>query len=182
MAIKFQFNEKKAVQAAAYLIQKNGGSMNYMALLKLLFLADRASLLKRGHPITGDQIFSMKHGLVLTQILDRISQKKQEHRAQLWHEFIPRPSPAIFLVHVEKEPGTDLLAPADLSVLDEVMTKFAGLDEWELVDVVHELPEWRETNSALPVPFEDILRSEEVSEEVIERIEDESEAARLLAA
>src|SRR5476651_2204467 len=92
MAIKFQFDEKKAVQAAAYLIQKNGGSMNYMALLKLLFLADRASLLKRGHPITGDQIFSMKHGLVLTQILDRISQKKQEHRAQLWHEFIDRKS------------------------------------------------------------------------------------------
>jgi len=62
------------------------------------------------------------------------------------------------------------------------MTKFAGLDEWELVDVVHALPEWRETNSALPVPYEDILRSEEVSEEVIERIEDEAEAARLLAA
>jgi len=79
MRIKFQFDERKATQAAAYLIQKNGGSMNYMALLKLLFLADRASLLKRGHPITGDQVFSMRHGLVLTHVLDRVSQKKQDH-------------------------------------------------------------------------------------------------------
>jgi len=83
---------------------------------------------------------------------------------------------------VAKEPGVDLLSQADLSVLNGVLERYAGLDEWELVDEVHSLPEWRETNSSLPVPFEDILRGEKVPEEVIEQIAEDAEASKLLAA
>jgi hypothetical protein len=41
MAFRYQFNEQKATQAAAFLIAANGGQINYMKLIKLLYLANR---------------------------------------------------------------------------------------------------------------------------------------------
>jgi hypothetical protein len=53
--IKFVFNEKKAAQAAAYLLKLHGGKMDYRKLLTLLYLADRKLLAERGRTITGDE-------------------------------------------------------------------------------------------------------------------------------
>lgn len=75
--IKFNFNERKAVQVAARLLAHNGGEMNYMALMKLLYLVDREALLRFGRPVTGDQVVAMKHGPVLSRVFDLVSQKKQ---------------------------------------------------------------------------------------------------------
>ena len=44
--MKEALQEEKITQAAAYLVQKRGqGFMSYMKLVKLLYLADRESLL-----------------------------------------------------------------------------------------------------------------------------------------
>jgi hypothetical protein len=72
---KFKFNERKAVQAAGRLILQNG-EMNYMALIKLLYLIDRESLLRFGRSITGDKVVAMKQGPVWP-IFDG-SRKKQQ--------------------------------------------------------------------------------------------------------
>ena len=76
-AINFKFDERKAAQVAGRLISQGGGEMNYMALLKLLYLIDREALLRWGKTVTGDKIVAMKHGPVLSRIFDLISQKKQ---------------------------------------------------------------------------------------------------------
>ena len=46
--------------------------MNYMRLLKLLYLAVREFLLKTGHTITGDHAGAMKRGPVSSQVYDLI--------------------------------------------------------------------------------------------------------------
>ncbi|MFN7952153.1 MAG: Panacea domain-containing protein [bacterium] len=69
--MRFTFNEKKrAAQAAAHVLQRHGGRFNYMHLIKELYLADRQSLIDRGVLITGDAMFAMRHGPVLSNILD----------------------------------------------------------------------------------------------------------------
>src|SRR5438094_5768402 len=90
--IKFTFNERKAAQAASRLIQQSGGEMNYLALMKLLYLVDREALIRFGRPVTGDRVVSMKHGPVLSRIYDLIAQKKQGLPPGEWHQFIPRPN------------------------------------------------------------------------------------------
>lgn len=55
MAIDFIFDEKKTTQAAALLIRKNGGSMDYRKLMMLLYLVDRKCLESHERPLTGDQ-------------------------------------------------------------------------------------------------------------------------------
>lgn len=53
--MKQVFNERKAAQAAAYLLHKAEGTMDYRQLMALLYLADRRSLIETGHSITGDE-------------------------------------------------------------------------------------------------------------------------------
>lgn len=71
--ITFNFNEKKATQAAALFLKKAGGSMDYMKLIKLLYLADRHALIHWERPITGGSYFLTKHGPVLNNVLDLIN-------------------------------------------------------------------------------------------------------------
>lgn len=48
-----QFNEKKAIQIAAVFV-KRVGVINYVKLIKLMYLSDRKALLNWERPITGD--------------------------------------------------------------------------------------------------------------------------------
>ena len=61
------FNEQKVAQMAAFLLARGKGKMKYLKLLKLLYLADRESMKRNGHPISGDSYVSMDHGPVLSK-------------------------------------------------------------------------------------------------------------------
>ena len=66
------FSEQRVAQMAAYLLQKRGGRMAYIKLLKLLYLTDREAMMKWGESISGDCFVSMPHGPVLSQTYDLI--------------------------------------------------------------------------------------------------------------
>ena len=46
--MRFVFDERRAAQAAARLLDKHGGTMPWLKLVKLLYLADRAALVEGG--------------------------------------------------------------------------------------------------------------------------------------
>ena len=69
-----RFNEVKTTQAAARLLFSNGGHMEVLKLVKLLYLADRKALLRWGRPLTFDRYFSLPHGPVLGVTVDRINE------------------------------------------------------------------------------------------------------------
>ena len=50
-----RFREAKTTQAAARLLTLRGGRMNYMKLLKLLYIVEREALLNWGRPVTADR-------------------------------------------------------------------------------------------------------------------------------
>ena len=158
--IRFTFNERKAVQAAARLIGQGGGEMNYLALMKLLYLADREALLKLGRPITGDKVVAMPHGPVLSRIYDRVSQKKQQLAKSYWHEFIQRPAEYVYTLRFSGVPDTSALSEAEVAILDRVFHRHRGKSEWELVKLTHDLPEWKDPKgSSKPIAFETILEA-----------------------
>lgn len=77
--MRLKLNEVKLAQAAAYLIKKRGqGYMNYMKLIRLLYLADRMSLVQSGRPITFDKFSVRPHGMVLSGMLDLINGEEKE--------------------------------------------------------------------------------------------------------
>jgi uncharacterized phage-associated protein len=88
--IRFKFDERKAADAAAFLLQLHGGTMNHMRLIKLLYAAERESLKRFNRPIVGDRYVSMDHGPVVSGVYDLI---KEHNEPPAWAVLIERSSP-----------------------------------------------------------------------------------------
>ncbi len=175
--IRFKFDERKAVQAAGRLISQGGGEMNYLALLKLLYLIDREALLRWGRSITGDKIVAMKRGPVLSRVYDLVSQKKQDHPKSAWHNFIPRPAPYVYTVRFSGLADTSALSEAEVALIDEVFAQHRHKTEDQLVELTHQLPEWSDPGkTSVPIPFENILKAENKSDEEISAVAKEAAA------
>ena len=179
--IKFKFNERKAVQVAGRLIAQSGGEMNYMALIKLLYLIDREALLRFGSPITGDDVVAMKRGPVLSRIFDLVSQKKQHLPRSAWHNVIPRPAPYVYTVRYSGVPEAGALSEAELSLIDEIYARHRLLSEDDLVELTHELPEWSDPGkTSKPISYEEILRAGKCTAEQIKALRREAAADSFL--
>jgi uncharacterized phage-associated protein len=174
-----RFREDKATQAAALLLGWAGGTMNYMKLIKLLYLADRTTLLRWGRPITFARAVSMKHGPVLSEVLDLINEGSPPGEAPLWNRVVS--SPSNYTVRLNAACSADDLSDAEEAVLAEVFREFGGMDPWPLVDRLHrELPEWTPTSGAVPIQYRDILLKEGRTEAAVAELESELEELAMI--
>jgi len=177
--LRFRFNERKAAQAAAFLLSRHGGQLNYMALIKLLYLADRAALIERGLPITGDRMVSMQHGTVLSGILNRINTGPEDSKRFAWFDYVSPPTD--YTVRLMAEPEVDELSEYELGLLTKIDEQFGHLSQWQLRDYTHTLPEWEDPHgSSLQIEPADILRLEAFSPDDVRRIHEEAEAGWLI--
>ena len=167
MLTAMQFNEGKATQAAARVLRLRGGRMSYLKLIKLLYLADREALGRWGRTISTDCYVSMKHGPVLSRVLNLITEGEDPSAGEtIWAEYISEPEH--YEVLLKKESSGDLLSEAEDELLDEIFAKFGQ------VDFVHTLPEWKDPNgSAFPIAYSDILKAQNKAPERIRAIENE---------
>jgi uncharacterized phage-associated protein len=154
--IHFKFDEKKAVQSAVLLLNKNGGKMNYMKLIKLLYLAEREALDRFQRPIIGDSYCSLPKGPILSRVLDRINNEEEPGNISEWGQHIATKG---YDVVVQQEAGEDELSEIEISILEEIYDKFKGFNQYQMVDFCHRtLTEWNDPNgSSLPIPVENIL-------------------------
>jgi uncharacterized phage-associated protein len=171
--MRFVFNEKKAAQAAAYLISLHGTRLNYTVLIKLLYLADRKALVECGQPITGDRMVSMPHGAVLSNVLDCVNAGGMIPESP-WASTISPPDG--YEVGLVSDPGTDQLSRYELDLLAAINEQYGRLSWWQLRQLTHDLPEWRDPQgSSIPIEHEEILRAEGKSPEEIERLTQQAE-------
>ena len=176
--ISFSFDEVKATQAAAHLTALEGGNINYMKLIKLLYLADRNAITQRGNPIVGGHYVSMKNGPVLSRVLDII--KPGGVVAAYWKQHIDEAHN--YHVRLKGPPPTGDLSEREIEWLDKVYSVYGSLDEWQLVEFTHLLPEWKDPGkSVLPIRVEKILESAKASQEEISAIEAETGAANRMS-
>jgi uncharacterized phage-associated protein len=172
--MRIGFNERKATQAAARLLELRGGRMSYLKLIKLLYLADRQALLQWGRPITTDRYFSMDRGPVLSRILELASDGQDPSAPCIWARHIG--APENFEVRLQAAAGTDELSEAELALLDEVFAEHGSKSRWELVDLTHKLPERKDPEGgAVPITYRDILKAGGKTELEIASIEEELE-------
>jgi uncharacterized phage-associated protein len=173
------FNERKATQAAAHLLKLRGDRMSYLKLIKLLYLADRAALLHWGRPITTDTFVSMDRGPVLSRVLDLVTEEDLPGKSSTWAQHISEPEH--YSVRLRSDPGVDELSVAEVQLLDEVFQKYGAMTRWELVDLTHKLPEWKNPQGgAIPIKYSDILKAGGKSEIETAAIEEELEGVALM--
>ena len=171
--MQFVFDEEKTTQAASLLLDRHGGTMPYIKLIKLLYLADRQSLIETGSPITGDRFVAMPKGPVLSRVLDLI-RESDSAADSLWHSCINRSGYDATLIGA---PGRDRLAEYDEKLLDRIFEAYGEENEWDLVGLTHELPEWTDPGeSSCPIAPEDILRNSGFTEEQVQHVVEQADA------
>jgi uncharacterized phage-associated protein len=172
--MRFKFNEQKATQVASMFLKKHGGTMNYMKLIKLMYLADREALSRWGRPLTGDSYVSMRHGPVLSEVLDKINHGREPHVHSYWHEYIA--VHGAYSVRLKGEgPALDELSKRERGAIRDINRKFGRMDRWDLVDLLHKvLPEWKDPgDTSTPIHVRDIFKALNKTELEIEKIEGE---------
>jgi uncharacterized phage-associated protein len=148
------FNEKKAAQVAAFFLFRANGKMPVLKLMKLLYLAERASYEKYGEPIIGDKLVSMDHGPVLSRTYNHIQGASSSIEGG-WDTWIgDRENHDVFLQDPSciRSPEEDLLelSDADIELLEATWTEFGHLTKWQIRDYTHvKCPEWEDPKGSM---------------------------------
>ncbi len=143
--------------------------MNYMKLIKLLYLLDRSALLAWGRPVTTDRYVSMERGPVVSRILSLIREEPEPGSVSFWRQHIS--GQKAYSVRLLSDPGSDDLSRAEEDLIERVFAEHGGKNQWELVDFCHRLPEWKDPEgSSIPLEYDDILRAGEKPEDEIREV------------
>ena len=165
--MQFVFDEPKAAEAAARLVQLGGGRMSVLKLIKLLYLADRRSLVETGFPITQDQMVSMPHGPVLSTVYNRIRDDRAI-RSATFDRYIKNVGNHT-LELVEAPPEIGRLSRYQMALLGETFRMYGGWPESRLRKYTHDLPEWHDpAGSMIPIQHIEIFRGEGQTKEQID--------------
>ena len=150
--IEFLFQENKAIEAMSYLLSLNGGSMNYMVALKMLYLADR-DMLANGHiSITTDSYSAGTGGPVLRNILSRI----KEGESKEWNARIGLNGPCVELVAPFEE--YEEISEQEREVIARIYGEFGCYKRIELLEYCQGLKEWRAPHGCfVPIGIDSIL-------------------------
>ena len=171
------FNIEKLIQACNYLVKKNNFSLDYIKLIKLLYLADKESLKLSLKTITGDTYVSMKNGPVLSKLYDLIKGKyRKEYDQYLWNSRFIKDGYGLVAV-TDRIPQSELSA-FEMQILDQVYGKFENTDTQEMICYVHNnCPVWKHPEgSSIPIQPKEILESIGKSPEEIDWILAETQA------
>lgn len=129
--------------------------MNYMRLLKLLYITERETLAEAGVPLTGSRLIAMKSGPVLEDVFSLI--RGQHPNSPDWSRFF-----AVENYHIKMiaDPGMGRLTKFFAKKLSEVSSRHVRDDEWDLVEITHRLPEWKKNDpgdSSKEIPLADLM-------------------------
>lgn len=140
--MNFRFNLGKATEAACLFLERAGGQMNILKLVKLLYLLDRLSLDRRGLPVCGGDYLSMRNGPVTSEVLDLINEGRLYQEAdRRWEESIS--ARADHEVALRRMPAREQVSNAEVKLLDEVWREHGAKSQWQLVAWCHEhCEEW----------------------------------------
>jgi uncharacterized phage-associated protein len=153
----------KIVQALCYFLAKVKVA-NKLRLIKLLFLADKYHLIRYGRTITDDEYWAMPFGPVgeaakdiLTQdpdFLDKMVYKEvKASLIKIGNHTYRLGSPC----------NTNRLSDTDKEALDFIINNFGKMRERDLINYVHEYPEWKQ--------YKELFRQKLTKREKIETVE-----------
>jgi uncharacterized phage-associated protein len=143
------FAYRKSVQVLNYFAEREGGTIETIKALKLLWLADRLHLRTYARTICGDNYYAMEKGVVASLAKDLAQNTDFLEPAQKIY------SNAYLETHDNRNyasvQATDnaLFSETDLDILSKIYTEFGDLDSEQLSELSHKYPEWKKFESLL---------------------------------
>jgi len=181
--VTFKFNSEKATEAAYQFIQREGGQLNLMKLVKLVYLLDRLSLARRGIPVVGGAYLSMKNGPVISEVLDLLnSGKLADEESSSWEKMISGRRDDYTVTSKVEEAPVFHLSESELMLIDDIYKQHGAKDQWQLRDWCHEnCGEWTPlTGGRATITLSDIGKNVGKSDSEIEQICEEAKESSFL--
>lgn len=169
--MNFSFQIGKATEVACELLERAGGQINIMKLVKLVYLLDRLSVDRRNMPVVGGDYLSMRNGPVTSELLDLINSGRLYGEAdQRWEQCIG--DRVDHEIRLEKKPAREYLSDAELKLVDEIWAQHGEKDQWQLRDWCHDhCGEWTPlARGCAPIAVERIGQSLGKSPELVQKI------------
>lgn len=147
------FAHRKATQALNFFARKQGGKMNKLKALKLVYFADRCHLRRYGRPITNDRYLAMNFGPVASSCKDLAEMSEflgGDERAYA-QQFI-NPIGHDYVSLAEMDAGE--FSQTDLEALEFAWQNYGRRDPFDLAEETHRFPEWKRHEARLASPYE----------------------------
>lgn len=173
------FSVRKAAQVVAYFAHRNQKSISVIKAMKLAYLSNRESMMRRSMPVFHDDALALPKGPVPEFTYGIIRGEYGE--LPDWSRFLVSESGnGLREVNVQEVGDLDEFSPSDLSVLEYVWDRYGALSESDLVNRTHdECSEWKSPrkpssgeDSPRRIPVEDIFRALGYEHNVAELAED----------
>jgi uncharacterized phage-associated protein len=186
------YDERKAAEAAAYLLHRADGHLPRTSLMCLLYWAERGSYRTFGEPLTGDTPVALDSGPALLRLhtffMGAVPNGGTRHLAG-WL----RISRSRFDVNLKKpwhvgDLRHSRLSAADVSVLDAVWESLGLMSRTRLVEhTKHQCSEWSDPyGTAKPISMLSLLKhlgfSNEAAEHLAIRLADQADLNHAMAA
>ena len=160
------FDHIKATQALNYFAKLNGGEINKMKAIKLIWLSDRLHLRKYARTITKDNYLAMKNGSVASNTLDIANNKYYDFN--YYEGYIKK----INKLEIKSigELDLDVFSDSEEEIIKIVWNFAKDFDQFKLSEFSHLFPEWKKHKNKV----ENGGREEIDINDFFENIEDES--------
>lgn len=164
MAIVFQFNQEKAIEAILYLAQRVTDADVY-GISKLLYLVDKTSLEKYGRFVFGESYAAMKEGPVPSNAYDLLKLATKEPVNGL----LVKGNQIVSL----RDPDLDLLSESDIECLDQIILVYGHVPNWFRARDAHDdawKKSWEKRGSkkSIKMPVESIAKLLADSNELVD--------------
>jgi uncharacterized phage-associated protein len=178
----FRFNLRKATESASLFIKMEGGKLNVMKLVKLIYLLDRISIGRRGIPVVGGIYYSMRNGPVTSELLDVINAGKlADDVDSSWEQYISdRDHHEIVL---QKEIPLDFISESEIELIESVYKEHGAKDQWQIRDWCHQnCGEWTPLQAGRErIMVEEIATNTGKTPEEVKVISEEARESNLLS-
>lgn len=141
------FDMQKTLACAAYVCQSNKGKFDKLAMIKVLYIAERDTICETFNVMTGDKMQKYPFGPVLKHLHDALRGKASTEFQKEWDSHFENPksgakSKGANDVKLIKTPDMDELSYANRLFLDRALKSVNSCKKGTLVDTAHEFPEW----------------------------------------
>lgn len=142
---------KKIAQVQNYLTRREGGKIDKLKLVKLIYLADRYHIRKYGRLVTGDYYFAMRYGPVgsITKDIAGFSEYLAPEEIEYTQKYLAPLGGDANIITSVNDVDKDELSETDLEALDFAYETFGTKTPDDLIDLAHEYPEWSKRKGEL---------------------------------
>lgn len=154
-----EFDNQKATQAINLLAIKEGGKIDKLKVIKLIWIADRLHLRKYGRPIVNDTYLAMEYGAVGSSVKDFASFNVEEGEAKYLKEYLEPINK--YNIKSKKQVDTDVFSDSEIEMLEKSYNEYGFMDKFTLAKLSHEFPEWKKFKEALKVSTREVMSYED---------------------